>query len=133
MYLTSDPVADMLTRIRNANKERHDKVDIPMSKLKLQIVKLLKDEGFIKSYNVVKRGKFENIRVTLKYAQGGTRVITGIKRVSTPGRRVYVKSDEIPRVLNGLGVAIVSTSSGVLSDRVARKSKVGGELLAYVW
>ncbi|MBB5022418.1 30S ribosomal protein S8 [Desulfurispira natronophila] len=133
MYLTSDPIADMLTRIRNANKEKHDKVDIPLSKLKLHVIKLLKEEGFIRGYNIIKKGKFEVIRVSLKYAPSGERVITGLKRVSRPGRRIYVKSEEIPKVYNGLGVAIVSTSSGVIVDRIARKQKVGGELLAYVW
>lgn len=133
MYLTSDPIADMLTRIRNANQEKHDKVDIPLSRLKLQIVKLLKEEGFIKSYNVIKKGKFENIRLSLKYANDGERVISGIQRVSKPGRRMYVKCTEIPKVLNGLGIAIVSTPQGIVTDKTARKLQVGGELLAYVW
>ncbi|ADU65102.1 ribosomal protein S8 [Desulfurispirillum indicum S5] len=133
MYLTSDPIADMLTRIRNANQEKHDKVDVPLSKLKLHVVKLLKEEGFIRGYNVMKKGKFDVIRISLKYTPSGDRVISGLKRVSRPGRRVYVKSEEIPKVFNGLGIAIVSTSSGVIVDRLARKQKVGGELLAYVW
>lgn len=128
----TDPIADLLTRIRNANNERHEKVEIPLSKLKLEIVKVLKAEGFIKDFAVSKSGGFDKIVVTLKYVDK-ERVIKGLKRISKPGLRVYAKSEDLPRVLNGLGVAIISTSKGVLTDKDARLQNIGGEVLAYVW
>lgn len=131
MYLT-DPIADMLTRIRNANSATHEKVDIPHSKIKERIAEILKEEGFISNYKVITDGNNKNIRVYLKYA-GRERVIKGIKRISKPGRRVYSSVEEMPRVLSGLGIAIVSTSRGVVVDRVARKENIGGEVLAFVW
>ncbi len=131
MYLT-DPIADMLTRIRNANSATHEKVDIPHSKIKERIAEILKEEGFISNYKVITDGNNKNIRVYLKYA-GRERVIKGIKRISKPGRRVYSSVEEMPRVLSGLGIAIVSTSKGVVVDRVARRENVGGEVLAFVW
>ncbi|MBS5037566.1 MAG: 30S ribosomal protein S8 [Fusobacterium sp.] len=131
MFLT-DPIADMLTRIRNANAVMHEKVDVPYSNLKLTIAKILKDEGYIANYKVITDGNVKNIRVYLKYA-GKERVIKGLKRISKPGRRVYAPVDELPRVLSGLGIAIVSTSKGIVTDRVARQENVGGEILAFVW
>ena len=131
MYLT-DPIADMLTRIRNANSATHEKVDIPHSKIKERIAEILKEEGYISNYKVITDGNNKNIRVYLKYA-GRERVIKGIKRISKPGRRVYSSVEEMPRVLSGLGIAIVSTSRGVVVDRVARKENIGGEVLAFVW
>jgi len=128
----TDPIADMLTRIRNANQMKDDKVDIPASKLKEEVLKLLRDEGYIAKVDRVKARPVDTLRVTLKYNQN-ERVVKGLKRISKPGLRVYAKSGEIPRVLNGLGIAVVSTSKGVLSDREARKQNVGGEILAYVW
>jgi len=128
----TDPIADMLTRIRNANQMKHDKVDIPASKLKKQVLELLKKEGYIASVQVVNNKPQDILRVTLKYMQN-ERVVKGLKRISKPGLRVYAKTNEIPKVLNGLGIAVISTSQGIMTDREARKLKVGGEILAYVW
>ena len=131
---TSDPIADMLTRIRNANTAKHDTVDVPSSKRKLAIAGILLDEGYIEKYDLVDNGNFKDIRITLKY-QGAKKeqVISGIKRISKPGLRIYVGKDEIPSVLGGLGTAILSTNKGVISDKEARKEAVGGEVLAYIW
>lgn len=129
----TDPVADMLTRIRNANTMRHDKIDIPASKLKRSLAGILLDEGFIKSYEDVADDKQGVIRVFLKYGEGKERVITGLKRISRPGLRVYTTKDEIPRVLGGLGIAIISTSKGIMTDKQARKTGVGGEVICYIW
>lgn len=129
----TDPIADMLTRIRNASKARHEKVDIPSSTLKAEVARILKEEGYIKNVKMVNDGKQGVIRVFLKYSTANEGVITGIDRVSTPGRRVYVGMEEIPRVLNGFGIAIVSTSKGLMTDKSAREAKVGGELLCKVW
>ncbi|MCR5825871.1 MAG: 30S ribosomal protein S8 [Oscillospiraceae bacterium] len=131
MHIT-DPIADMLTRIRNANNARHETVDVPASKMKKSIAQILLDEGYIKSFQVEDDGVQGMIHITLKY-NGKDKVITGLRRVSKPGLRVYVGADELPRVLRGLGVAIVSTSKGVMTDRAARASHVGGEVLAFVW
>ncbi|WP_022819639.1 30S ribosomal protein S8 [Fusobacterium russii] len=131
MYLT-DPIADMLTRVRNANAVMHEKVDIPHSKMKERIAEILKEQGYISNYKIVTEGNNKNIRVYLKYA-GKERVIKGIKRISKPGRRVYSSVEDMPRVLSGLGIAIVSTSKGIITDKVARAEKVGGEILAFVW
>lgn len=128
----TDPIADMLTRIRNANQMKHEKVDIPASKLKKEVLELLKKEGYIASVQVVNNKPQDILRVTLKYMQND-RVVKGLKRISKPGLRVYAKTSEIPKVLNGLGIAVISTSQGVMTDREARKLKVGGEILAYVW
>ena len=131
---TNDPIADMLTRIRNANTAKHDTVDIPSSKMKLSIAEILLKEGYIKSYEVVEDGNFKTIRVTLKYGAYKTeKIITGLKRISKPGLRVYEGKDELPRVLGGLGIAIISTNNGVVTDKEARKLGVGGEVLAFVW
>ena len=131
---TNDPIADMLTRIRNANTAKHDTVDIPASKMKLAIAEILFNEGYIKKYEVVEDGNFKTIRVTLKYGNDKTeKIISGLKRISKPGLRVYAGKDELPRVLGGLGVAIISTNSGVITDKQARKLGVGGEVLAFVW
>ena len=130
----SDPIADMLTRIRNANAAKHDTVDVPSSKMKLAIAKILLDEGYIKSYDLVDNGNFKDIRITLKYgADKNEKIITGLKRISKPGLRVYASKDELPKVLGGLGVAIISTNKGVITDKEARKENVGGEVLAFVW
>lgn len=129
----TDPIADMLTRIRNANVVRHDKLEIPSSKVKVEIAKILKDEGYIRDFEVVEDNKQGVLKLFLKYGSNNERVITGLKRISKPGLRVYAKADEVPRVLNGLGTAIVSTSNGVLSDKDARSQAVGGEILAYIW
>ena len=130
----SDPIADMLTRIRNANTAKHDTVDIPASKMKIAIADILLDEGYIKKYDLVEDGNFKTIRVTLKYgADKNEKVITGIKRISKPGLRVYAGKDEIPSVLGGLGIAILSTNQGIVTDKEARKLQVGGEVLAFVW
>ena len=130
----SDPIADMLTRIRNANTAKHDTVDVPSSKMKLAIANILLDEGYIAKYDIVEEGGFPIIRITLKYgADKNEKIITGIKRISKPGLRVYAGKNEIPRVLGGLGVAILSTNKGVITDREARKLQVGGEVLAFVW
>ncbi len=129
----SDPIADMLTRIRNASNAEHEKVDIPASRLKTRIAEILKQEGFIRNYRVLEDSKQNQLRVYLKYGSSAERVISGLTRVSTPGRRVYVKHGGIPFILAGMGVAIISTSKGVVTDREARKENVGGEVLAYVW
>ena len=128
----TDPIADMLTRIRNANQAKHEVVEMPASRLKLEILEVLKNEGYITEYEKIEDGKQGVIKVTLKYVNK-ERVIKGIKRISKPGLRVYAKSTELPQVLNGLGVAIISTSNGVMTDREARKSKLGGEVIAFVW
>ena len=129
----TDPVADMLTRIRNANTAKHESVDVPASNLKKAIAKILLDEGYIKSYEIVEDGTQGIIRIQLKYLAGKEKVITGLRRVSKPGLRVYAGADELPRVLHGLGIAIVSTSKGVMTDKAARAAHVGGEVLAFVW
>jgi small subunit ribosomal protein S8 len=131
--MRSDPVADLLTRIRNASRAEHEKVDIPASKLKVRIAELLKDEGFIKNFRVLEDKKQGVLRVYLKYGPGNEKIITGLVRVSTPGRRVYVGHDKIPSILGGMGVAVLSTPRGVVTDREARRQKLGGEVLAYVW
>jgi len=128
----TDPIADMLTRIRNANQMKKETVNIPASKLKLQVLQLLRDEGYIVGVEVVKGNPVDELRVTLKYMQN-ERVVKGLKRISKPGLRVYAKHGEVPKVLNGLGIAIISTSKGIMTDREARKQNVGGEILAYVW
>ena len=128
----TDPIADMLTRIRNANNAKHESVNVPASKLKLAIAKILFEEGYIKSYQFVEDGNQGVIKITLKYL-GKEKVITGLRRVSKPGLRMYVGADELPKVLRGLGIAIVSTSKGVMTDKAARASHVGGEVLAFVW
>ena len=130
----SDPIADMLTRIRNANTAKHDTVVIPASKIKLAIAEILLAEGYIKKFDVVEDGNFKSIVVTLKYgADKNEKIITGLKRLSKPGLRVYASKDELPKVLGGLGVAIISTNQGVITDKEARKLNVGGEVLAFVW
>ena len=131
--MRSDPIADLLTRIRNASNAEHEKVDIPSSQLKVRIAELLKDEGFIKNFRVLDDTKQGTLRVYLKYGTANEKMISGLVRVSTPGRRVYVTHDKIPTILAGMGVTIVSPSRGVVTDRDARKQKVGGEVLAYVW
>ena len=132
--VTSDPIADMLTRIRNANTAKHDTVDVPSSKMKVAIADILLNEGFIEKYDIVEDGNFKTIRITLKYgADKNEKVITGIKRISKPGLRVYAGKDELPRVLGGLGIAILSTNQGIITDKEARKLQVGGEVLAFVW
>ena len=128
----TDPIADLLTRIRNANQMKHETVDIPASKLKKELLEVLKKEGYIGNVAVVKGDVQDTLRVTLKYLNT-ERVIKGLKRISKPGLRVYAKTNEIPKVLNGLGIAVISTSKGLLTDREARKLKIGGEILAYVW
>ena len=129
----TDPVADMLTRIRNANTAKHESVDVPASNLKKAIAKILLDEGYNKSYEVVEDGTQGVIRIQLKYLAGKEKVISGLRRVSKPGLRVYAGADELPRVLKGLGIAIISTSKGVMTDKAARANHVGGEVLAFVW
>uniref|UniRef100_UPI0040269322 30S ribosomal protein S8 n=1 Tax=Lachnospira eligens TaxID=39485 RepID=UPI0040269322 len=130
----TDPIADMLTRIRNANTAKHDTVDVPSSKMKLAIAKILLDEGYIKSYELVENGKFNDIRITLKYgASKNEKIISGLQRISKPGLRVYANKEELPKVLGGLGVAIISTNKGVITDKEARKLRVGGEVLCFVW
>ena len=129
----TDPVADMLTRIRNANTAKHESVDVPASNLKKAIAKILLDEGYIKSYEVVEDGTQGVIRIQLKYLAGKEKVISGLRRVPKPGLRVYAGADELPRVLKGLGIAIISTSKGVMTDKAARANHVGGEVLAFVW
>ncbi len=130
---TTDPIADMLTRIRNANSAKHDTVDIPASNMKKAIAQILLDEGYIKNYKVIEDNKQGVIRVTLKYGEGKSQVITGLRRVSKPGLRIYSSVDEMPKVMKGLGIAIISTSKGIMTDREARKQNVGGEVLAFVW
>lgn len=130
----SDPIADMLTRIRNANIAKHDTVDVPASKMKIAIADILVKEGYIKKYELVEVGGFKDIRITLKYGQDkNVKIITGLKRISKPGLRVYAGAEELPKVLGGLGIAIVSTNKGVITDKEARKQHVGGEVLAFVW
>ena len=130
----SDPIADMLTRIRNANTAKHDTVDVPASKIKVAIADILVDEGFITKYDIVDNGNFKDIRVTLKYgANKNEKIISGIKRISKPGLRIYAGKDDIPYVLGGIGIAILSTNKGIITDKEARKLQVGGEVLAYVW
>ncbi len=131
---TNDPIADMLTRIRNANTAKHDTVDVPASKIKLAIADILVKEGYIQKYDIVEDGNFKTIRITLKYgADKNEKIITGLKRISKPGLRVYANKEELPRVLGGLGIAIISTNQGILTDKEARKLNVGGEVLAFVW
>ena len=130
---TTDPIADMLTRIRNASSQKHKSVDVPASKEKLAIAQILFDEGYIKSFEEIKDEKQGIIRVTLKYDENGKRVISGLKRISKPGLRIYVSKDELPQVLNGLGIALISTSKGIKTDKEARIEGLGGEVLAYVW
>lgn len=130
--MLTDPIADMLTRIRNAARIKAERVDIPASRMKLEIAKILKEEGFIRAYKILKDKKQGILRVTLKYAENGS-VISGLKRVSKPGRRVYVGRNEIPRVMGGVGIAILTTSRGVLSDNACRREGVGGEVICYVW
>ena len=130
----SDPIADMLTRIRNANTAKHDTVDVPASKMKIAIADILLEEGYIKKYDLVDDGAFKTIHITLKYGvDKNDKIISGIKRISKPGLRVYAGKDELPRVLGGLGVAIISTNQGVVTDKKARQLQVGGEVLAFVW
>ena len=131
--VVTDPIADMLTRIRNANQMRYQEVSVPASNLKCELAKILKNEGFIEDYKVVKEDVQGTINLTLKYGQNKERVITGLKRISKPGLRVYAGADEIPHVLNGLGIAIISTPKGVMTDKLARKNNVGGEVIAYIW
>ena len=132
MHIT-DPVADMLTRIRNANDAKHESVEVPDSNMKKAIAQILLDEGYIKAFTVAEDGKQGMIKITLKYGQNKAKVIQGIKRVSKPGLRVYAGSEEMPKVIRGMGIAIVSTSKGVMTDKAARRANVGGEVLAYVW
>lgn len=129
----TDPTADMLTRIRNASNAKHQTVDIPGSNMKKALADILLEEGFIKGFDVIEDGKQGILRVQLKYGQDKEKLITGIKRISKPGLRVYVKSDEVPRVLGGLGIAILSTSKGIITDKIARQNSVGGEVICYVW
>ena len=130
----SDPIADMLTRIRNANTAKHDTVDVPASKMKLAIAQILLDEGYIKNFEVIENGNFKTIHITLKYGvDKNDKIITGIKRISRPGLRVYAGKETMPKVLGGLGIAIVSTNKGIVTDKKARELQVGGEVLAYVW
>ena len=131
---TNDPIADMLTRIRNANTAKHDTVDVPVSKMKLAIADILVDEGYVEKYDLVDNGNFKDIRITLKYGQDkNDKIIAGLKRISKPGLRVYASREELPKVLGGLGIAIISTNKGVMTDKKARELNVGGEVLAFVW
>ena len=130
---TTDPIADMLTRIRNANSARHTSVDVPASNMKKAIADILFDEGYISSVEKIEDGKQGILRITLKYDENGKRVISGLKRISKPGLRIYVAKDELPKVLNGLGIALISTSKGIKTDKNARKEGLGGEVIAYVW
>ena len=129
----TDPIADMLTRIRNANVVKHETVDVPASNMKKELARILLEEGFVRGYDVIEDEKQGIIRIQLKYGQSGERVIQGIKRISKPGMRVYTNAYEVPKVLNGLGISIISTSKGILTDRQARKENVGGEVICYVW
>ena len=129
----TDPIADMLTRIRNANSALHETVEIPASKMKAAVLAILKDEGFVKEVETIENEKHATLKVTLKYSSNNEKVITGIKRISKPGLRVYAKKEELPRVLGGLGIAVISTSKGIMSDKQARKEGLGGEVIAYVW
>ena len=134
MTTTNDPIADMLTRIRNANTAKHDTVDVPLSKMKLSIADILVDEGYIAKYDILGEGVEKYIHITLKYgADKNEKIISGLKRISKPGLRIYADSENLPKVLGGLGVAIISTSQGVMTDKKARKLKIGGEVLAYIW
>lgn len=134
MGTTNDPIADMLTRIRNANTAKHDTVDIPASKMKQSIAQILLDEGYVKNVELVDNGAFKDIRITLKYgADKNDRVLTGLRRISKPGLRVYASKENLPKVLNGLGTAILSTNQGVITDKKARELKVGGEVLCFIW
>lgn len=132
MHIT-DPIADMLTRIRNANSEKHESVDVPASNLKKAIAQILLEEGYIKNYQIIDDEKQGLIKITLKYGENKTKVISGLKRISKPGLRVYAGKDELPRVLKGLGIAIISTSQGIMTDKKARKLNIGGEVLAFIW
>ena len=130
----SDPIADMLTRIRNANTAKHDTVDVPSSRMKLAIADILVKEGYVQKYDIIEDGSFKTIRITLKYgADKNEKIITGLKRISKPGLRIYAGKDELPKVLGGLGIAIISTNQGVVTDKEARRLQVGGEVLAFVW
>ena len=132
--MMSDPIADMLTRIRNANTAKHDTVDVPASKMKVAIADILVKEGYIKGYEMVDEGAFQNIHITLKYGKDkNDKTISGLKRISKPGLRVYANKEDLPRVLGGLGIAIISTNKGVITDKEARNAGVGGEVLAYIW
>lgn len=131
--MMTDPIADMLTRIRNASNAKHDSVDVPASNIKKELAQILLNEGFVKGFDVIDDAKQGIIRVDLKFGKQNEKVISGIKRISKPGLRVYVKHDEIPRVLGGLGIVILSTSKGIMTDKVARKEKIGGEVICYVW
>lgn len=133
MAVVTDTIADMLTRIRNANQMRYTEVKVPASNLKVELARILKEEGFIKNYKVVDENTQGMIYLTLKYGENKQRVITGLKRISKPGLRVYAKASEVPKVLNGLGIAIISTSKGVMTDKEARRQNLGGEVLAYIW
>ena len=133
MGFANDPIADMLTRIRNAKQMRYKEVEVPASKIKVEIARILKEEGFINDYKIKKNNVQNIIVLNLKYGENKEQVITGLKRISKPGLRVYAKADEVPRVLNGLGIAIISTSKGVMSDKEDRKNGLGGEVLAYIW
>lgn len=129
----TDPIADMLTRIRNSNHAKHENVDIPASNIKKELANILLEEGYIKGFDIIEDGKQGIIRIELKYTEDKNRVITGIKRISKPGLRVYVNKEEIPKVIGGLGIAVISTSKGILTDRSARKEGIGGEVICYVW
>ena len=129
----TDPIAEMLTRIRNANVVKHETVDVPASNMKKELARILLEEGFIRGYDVIEDGKQGIIRIQLKYGQEGERVIPGLKKISKPGMRVYAANHEIPKVLNGLGISVISTSKGILTDKQARKENVGGEVICYVW
>ena len=131
--MVTDPIADMLTRIRNANQMRDKEVEVPASNLKIEIAKILKEEGFVNDYKIKKNNVQNIIVLNLKYTENKVRIITGLKRISKPGLRVYVKAEEVPSVLNGLGIAIISTSKGVMTDKEARANSLGGEVLAYIW
>ncbi|MCR3954735.1 MAG: 30S ribosomal protein S8 [Gudongella sp.] len=131
--MMTDPIADMLTRIRNGNNAKHDSVDVPASNIKKEIAQILLNEGFIKGFDVIEDGKQGIIRIDLKYGQNNEKVISGIKRISKPGLKVYVKNNEIPKVLGGLGIAVLSTSKGIMTDKSARNENVGGEVICYVW
>jgi len=131
--MVTDPIADMLTRIRNVNQNRGKEVEMPSSKIKLEIAKILKEEGFITDFKVKKNNVQDILVLTLKYGENKERVITGLRRISKPGLRVYVKAEEVPKVLNGLGISIISTSKGIMTDKDARRESLGGEVLAYIW
>ncbi|MCT4584173.1 MAG: 30S ribosomal protein S8 [Peptostreptococcaceae bacterium] len=129
----TDPIADMLTRVRNANSVKHESLEVPASNIKKELARILLEEGFIKGYDVIEDGKQGIIKIQLKYGRNGEKVISGIKRISKPGMRVYAGKEDVPKVLNGLGISIVSTSKGIITDREARKQNVGGEVICYVW